>query len=697
MDNVYDGVEANNFNFSPNLTLLIPVSAGGTFDGESIQSGLTVAAAYSLAPGTYSGINSLSEVETWTGWWAQQVYEIVSDTATQGNQSGQNLGEVSTGTPAAGNSAGDPVDLSTGNYFFHVKDASILRPGSPINFERYYSSQGIAVNTGYTGPGYQGVLTQPNIGKFFAPGTTPGCVSGPLGFGWTDSFNTHLIFGGPGAPSSVTPTIQVFGGGGGPSFYPTQIYMPDGSFRAITQTASGTYAVDPRLYASFVANSNGTYSLTFKDKTVWIFNAQGQIQSETDRNGNQIGMNYQGGDLMAVTDSSGNTALSFAYNTNNEISSITDVLGRVWTYTYDSTGDLSGVSYPGGLSASYGYDQYSNLTSVNDSEAPLHYRQVTNTYGILNNPSAGDYYVPYVTQQTNGLGQAFATYSYGTNGTTPGAFASVKDADGNVTTSNFTTGLTYQNASSPFAGQPYGNGVITSQTDALGHSATFTYADPINPFLVSTATDKNGHTTKYIYDNEGNTIQSVDALSNVTSYSYEYTYNQLTRTVDANGHTSTYSQPDSHGNLQVFTDPLGHVTTYAYNSSGQVLTKTDPNANFWTFSYDSYGNLHTASDPLGHTTTYNRDAAGRLLSIEDANNNTTTYTLTPADEVTQIDYADGTTKQYTYDNHENVLSYTDQDGHVTSHTFNVADELLTTTDALGQKLSRRQLKLVAAV
>ena len=86
--------------------------------------------------------------------------------------------------------------------------------------------------------------------------------------------------------------------------------------------------------------------------------------------------------------------------------------------------------------------------------------------------------------------------------------------------------------------------------------------------------------TSWAYDNNLNVTSSTDALSRVTSYTY-----------------------DAAGNMLTVTDPTGTVT-YTYNSFGQVLTRTDQMTGVTTNTYDPTGNSATSRDPLGNTTTF---------------------------------------------------------------------------------------------
>jgi RHS repeat-associated protein len=601
--------------------------------------------------------------------WVQIAFELVPSGATFSIPPPAppiNLGTGAMGSVYSIPHAGDPVNLVSGNFSYQAQDISIARHGLPIEFTRYYNSHAVAIDAGYKAPRYPSMPTQPNIGQYFNGGIAPGGVSGPMGFGWSHSYDAHIIFSGLDS-----------------ALVPHQVYMPDGSMVALALNGDGTFAVDPSLHASFSIGSDGSYSLTLKDKKVWQFNASGRLVSITDRNLNQVSMTYIDGLLASVSDTNGTVALTFTHNGSNQIASVTDALGRTTTYGYDSIGNLIQVAYPAGPAGSYTYDDFSNLTHIDDPKAPMHYRVMTNTYGILHEPSTGNHYRPYVISQKNGLNQTVALFSYGADGTTFGTSASVTDANGNVTTSTFTTGKTCDIVGSPFFGQPFGNGLLLSQTNALGHTGSNQYNDPANPGIPSVMTDREGHSISFSYDSKGNPAQIVDAMGFTTHFTFDTNFNVPVSVVNPLGHAKTYGNPDSRGNFQNFTDALGHQIAFSYDTHGRVLTRIDANGGAWSYGYDGFGNLSSLSDPLNHTLLINRDAIGRPLSIQDANGNVTQFTYDALDRITRVDYPDVTSKQFTYDGHGNLATFTDQNGHLTQYQYDVADRLVQSIDASG--------------
>jgi len=169
-----------------------------------------------------------------------------------------------------------------------------------------------------------------------------------------------------------------------------------------------------------------------------------------------------------------------------------------------------------------------------------------------------------------------------------------------------------------------------------------------------TITDRRGNATEYVYDDDGNVIQTTDALGNSTSAAYDAGDNKLSDT-NALGKTTTYTY-DGFGNRLTETDPLNHVTTYTYNGFGKPLTVTDPNGHVTTNTYDGSGNLLTTRDPLGNTTTNTYSLRGLLVTTQDALGHTTSFGYDPYGNMTSQTDANGTVTSYAYDANGNRTS-----------------------------------------
>jgi RHS repeat-associated protein len=129
------------------------------------------------------------------------------------------------------------------------------------------------------------------------------------------------------------------------------------------------------------------------------------------------------------------------------------------------------------------------------------------------------------------------------------------------------------------------------------------------------ATDANGDTTTFTYDDVGNLLTLTDAEDNTTTYTYDALGQVVTDTNELNGVCSYVY--DALGNVIQKTDRDGRVTQCIYNMLGQLTTENrldSSNAviHTITYTYDAVGQMTEASD-ADSTYQYEYDDLGRLI------------------------------------------------------------------------------------
>jgi len=374
--------------------------------------------------------------------------------------------------------------------------------------------------------------------------------------------------------------------------------------------------------------------------------------------------------LTRIQDPNGN-ALTFAYDADMRLSSITDASGRQMslTYTganlttitdpnatpsrsiqlqYDASGNLSRIIDPLGNTAVYGYDVGHFLTSI---APPL---GVTTTITYSNSA------VTSVTGESTAK-----SFSY--------------DAANRVTTmtdaapeGNQTTRFSYD-----------ADGRIHTIEDSLGNLASATWDENNN---LTSVTDENGNTTTYVYDDMGNLSSVTDASDSTTTYTYESTYNKLTGVTNAHRRTTHYAY-DTRGNLVSETDPLDYVTSYAYNGLGDLVSRTDANGATTAYAYDVAGNPITVTYPLGGINRYSYDGVGNMVGSANAHASVI-YAYDALGRVTNVNYiSHGKSISYTYDAVGNRASMADPAGGVTTYTYDEANRLISLTNPFSQTTS----------
>ena len=516
---------------------------------------------------------------------------------------------------------GDPVNVLTGNLIHTERDLSIKgRGGLPLVFERTYNSRLPA--------------------------------DGPLGFGWTHSFNHFLKFYGVDTDGRVK--LGWVDGSGGEKFFSqtpvaggvgvnTTLNNAPGIFVTLQRIADGRYTVREKngLSYTFESNAGTTSGQTAK------------LQSITDRNGNSLTLTYSGNNLTTVSDSLGRQ-LSFSYNANHLIQ-MQDWSGRIYQYGYDANGDL--VSFKNPLAVA--------------GQAPVSYSY----YSAAAGPNLAHAMQRYQLPRGNGM-----DFEYYVNGR---VFR-------HTTSLNETNTFTYNTYRRE-----------TLQTNERGQTRRFLF-NP-NGDLIQ-LTEENGAVRTYSYDSATqaihNRLSKTDPEGYVTSYSYDASGN-VTSVLLPSGKSQTFAnftafhQPgkikDANGNVTLFKyDAKGNLTQHISLKSGlgaalDPLTYTPVAADLvaWRInSFDTYGNAQS------HKTVrdFASQAGPSLQSTYDAQSLNLTRLTRSGDKngdgviaPTENDLS----PLLAYDSLGRVVSGIDRDWHATQIQYDSVDRVIRGSDALG--------------
>ncbi len=642
-----------------------------------------------------SGPNPI-EPATTCGWDASAVVCGLPDILASGVGLTPNPGEISSTVTASeqggASSQGEkqttcdsslPVNCATGVFWHTFQDARVPGPGLALDFTRTYSSSDASVD-------------------------------GPLGYGWTDSYNMSLSLAANGAAT---------------------VNEANGSQVPFYSNGSGGFSAPPRVLATLTANSDGTYAyVRYDDHLQYLFNSAGELISETDRNGYTTTLSYTGGLLTSVTDPVGRS-LTLSY-TGSQISQISDRAGNTWTYSYDANGNLeSVVAQSGSYSTtwSYTYDTNHLLDTMTDPDNGV----TTNTYN-----GSGQ-----VIQQQDPAG-GVTTWSYSGNpASIEGSTTTITDPDGNVTVENYqnlelqsmTRGygsgqaattdyqygamldLTVEIDNSGFGSENSydSHGSVLATSDSRGDTWVYTYNGLDE---IATATDPDGVTTTNTYDSSGNLLSKSTPLTGGGTANWGYAYNDaslpgmVSAITDPDFNTSSYGY-DQYGNLTSVTDAKGNETSYSYDQIGERTSMVSPAGNApganpasYTTSYsyqEAPFEVTKVTNPVGAGTLYGYNGDGALTSVTDANGNQTTYVLDPDNRVTRVNepgsgsphtstsyYGDGAvhtqtdasgkTTTYTEDALGRVASMTDPANQTTSYSYDDDGDLVTLLDPEGQ-------------
>jgi RHS repeat-associated protein len=220
-----------------------------------------------------------------------------------------------------GTTAADPVQTFSGAFLYHHADVSIPGRGPAISFARANNRADTRV--------------------------------GPLGPGWTHSYNTRLTEPGDG-------TADVL------------VVRPDGNTDRFQANPNGTYSAPAAVYSTLTRSTDGIFVLTEKDQTSWTFDPSGRLTLVADRFGNASALTYNNqGQVLSIADPAGRGSLTLGY-TNGRLTTITDwaTPARAVTYQYDATGRLWKVTDREGKTTTFAYDGTSaRIATITDARS----------------------------------------------------------------------------------------------------------------------------------------------------------------------------------------------------------------------------------------------------------------------------------------------------------------------------------------
>ena len=368
---------------------------------------------------------------------------------------------------------------------------------------------------------------------------------------------------------------------------------------------------------------------------------------------------YYGNVLIKHTDHDGNIT-HYTYDSDLNVTAITDPLGYVTTMTYDSAGNLLSRTGPdpSAITETWTYNAENQATSYTDG------RGKTTAYGY---DVSGQ-----LETVTDPLNHA-TSYSYDGDGN----LASVTSPEGRLTEYDYDAQgnlITQTSPSGNAATFDYDDaGNLTSQTTPRGnelgaipadYTSTYTYDDAGR---LLTATDPAGTVTTHTYDESGRvmTTVTVDDQSDITAdlaHTYDAAGNLLT--TESFARTTLTRTYDERGQIASSTDAEGHTTTYAYDYAGRLASTTSPRGN------------EPGGNPSDHTTSYAYDQAGNLYATATpyvtpfgVNLGYTYRGLDENDRAAAITTPAYRTSYTTYDDAGNILTTTDPIGRVTTRTY----------------------------
>lgn len=221
------------------------------------------------------------------------------------------------------------------------------------------------------------------------------------------------------------------------------------------------------------------------------------------------------------------------------------------------------------------------------------------------------------------------------------------------------------------------NGNLLTSTDRLGNVVTRTY-NAQNQLLTEarTGSDADGasvvHTVRYVYDAERHLVYSVSAEGYVTEYKYQAS-GELVQTIEypEDGYAGTgFAKADLDSWRAANADASAKVTEHSYDVRGNLTaTKTyavasgtggpyGTPAGTVTYNYDRWGKLLSRSVQGQNSESFVYDGLGRVVSSVDVNGATTSIAFNDAATQTVVTLANGLVQTSTYNKAGELVSST---------------------------------------
>ena len=387
---------------------------------------------------------------------------------------------------------------------------------------------------------------------------------------------------------------------------------------------------------------------------------------------------------VSLTDPYGHVT-HFEYNNGNQITAVTDPLGRtnravfdawgnmvktinalgaVTNYEYDGLSQLIAVTDPLGARSEFDYDLAGEISQITDATGVVTHRTVDRRTGKETTSSGGILGSSF--RHVDYLGRVIIEGENNTHSSQPVRRASQNSKSSSASPRNsetVTEFTTYDAAGNP-----------VETLDAHGGLTRRTY-DAANRLIreVSAA----GRTQTFDYDQAGRLRRigvglSVPEQKPTVGENVEWeeptAWAYTTLTYDAASRIIARTYPDGTTEHTTY-DALGRIVrvqhgartaTYAYDRCSRLIRMSDNSAGNRRFIYDAAGQLVTAVDALGYRTHFEYDAAGQMVRTLDATGQVTTYIYDAAGQLIHTVKGAGSTAEitstYTYDAAGRLLS-----------------------------------------
>jgi len=338
--------------------------------------------------------------------------------------------------------------------------------------------------------------------------------------------------------------------------------------------------------------------------TQYAYDTEDNLTSITDANGHSTQFAYNPRGWVTQTTFPSSLAESYNYDAVGNLLSKTDRKGQTIQYVYDALYRMTQKSYPDSTAVEYVYDLVGKIQQVSDP---------TGAYGFAYDNMGR--LIGTTTQYAFLPGQTYTnSYTYDAASNRTGLTA----PDGSTNTYSYDTLNRLNGLANSWAGTfGFGYDALsrrTSLTRPNGVNTSYSY-DSLSHLL--SVLHQAGNTTldgaSYTYDAAGNRTGKGNYLNGTTS---NYTYDPLYQLTQVTGGTTESYSYDAVGNRL----SSAGVPSYSYNASNELTSNSTGN-----YTYDANGN--TPSDAQGRSFTW--DFENRVVSATVPGSGTVTFKYDP--------------------------------------------------------------------
>ncbi|TDV57184.1 RHS repeat-associated core domain-containing protein [Actinophytocola oryzae] len=384
----------------------------------------------------------------------------------------------------------------------------------------------------------------------------------------------------------------------------------------------------------------------------YAYDDANRITAWVDRNGYRYDYGYDAaGRVVRAEGQDGTLTSTFAYDTENRVTTVTGAYAQVTAYHYDRHNHLTRVVDPLGNAVAMEYDRHHRLLSHTDGLGnTIRYTLDENGDPVAVDQADG-------TRLTVEYERRRPVRAVAADG---GVWRHAYDERGNL--------LSVTDPAGGVIAYAYdGRGHRVARTDPLGRVERY---DTDAAGLVVRVTSASGFTGTLTRDPFGRVTSVTDAVHGVTGQGWTVEGRQLWRVLPDGAREEW--RYDAMGNLTEYRNPAGHATAFTYGPFGLPASRVEADGARYVFTHDHELRLTAVTNPAGLRWRYVFDAAGRLVEETDFNDRTMRYANDAANRLTERTNGAGQTVRLDRDVVGRVVRSVSDDGRTTTFAYDAA-------------------------